>query len=232
MDAVILAAGIGSRMQNRAKDTPKCLLNINGTTLLERQIQLLLNNQIQTIYIVGGFQFQKLKQYIDSLHLQQIILIENKDYFTTNNMYSLSLVEPFLKGKDFLWLNGDILFENEIIQEILKPSFQNAIAVDATCYFEESMKVSIQNNQIQAISKEILPSNASGTSIDLYRISATASFDLFLKIQDLLKENKKSWSEVALNAILKLHSFYPCFIHSKWIEIDDIEDLKLAQKLF
>ena len=135
MDAVILAAGIGSRMQNRAKDTPKCLLNINGTTLLERQIQLLLNNQIQTIYIVGGFQFQKLKQYIDSLHLQQFILIENKDYFTTNNMYSLSLVEPFLKGKDFLWLNGDILFENEIIQEILKPSFQNAIAVDATCYF-------------------------------------------------------------------------------------------------
>ena len=114
MDAVILAAGIGSRMQNRAKDTPKCLLNINGTTLLERQIQFLLNNQIQTIYIVGGFQFQKLKQYIDSLHLQQIILIENKDYFTTNNMYSLSLVEPFLKGKDFLWLNGDILFENEI----------------------------------------------------------------------------------------------------------------------
>ena len=101
MDAVILAAGIGSRMQNRAKDTPKCLLNINGTTLLERQIQFLLNNQIQTIYIVGGFQFQKLKQYIDSLHLQQIILIENKDYFTTNNMYSLSLVEPFFKGERF-----------------------------------------------------------------------------------------------------------------------------------
>ena len=233
MDALILAAGIGSRLQELGEKTPKCLLEVHQKTLLERQISVLLKNGIQTIYIVGGYQFEKIKQFIDSTFLNQpIVLIENKEYATTNNMASLLLAKPFLEGRSFLWLNGDIIFEPEVIQGILSESFLDAIAIDSTCYFEESMKVTIAENRIQSIAKNININQASGTSIDLYKISSKTSFALFNQVDLLLQKDKMQWSEVALNQILKSHIFLPFYIHSKWVEIDDQEDLFVAQQLF
>ena len=232
MDAVILAAGQGTRLMEIGTQQPKCLLLINHFTLLERQIHILKSCNIEQIYIVGGHLFEQLKIYIEERNFKNIVLIQNKDYEVTNNMYSLYLTKPFLNNKNFIWLNGDIIFEKEVIEGMVKSCKSNLIAVDKSCYFNESMKVKVNHLQINEISKEISTNKAFGTSIDIYKINAHTASLLFQTIEILLQKDKTQWSEVALNQILKTAVFYPYIVQSKWVEIDDIEDLNLAKLLF
>lgn len=232
MDAVILAAGIGSRLNKYTLNTPKCLVKVNDKPILLRQLEILQSSNIDTIYVVGGCHFKVLKDFIDSLEYKNIVLIENKDYLATNNMYSLSMVSTYLKNKDFLWLNGDVVFEKEVIEGLLSLKLQNGIAVDKRVYLEESMKITFDGHKITAISKQIKEEDAYATSIDIYKINKETSIVLFNYIEEFLKTDKKSWSEVALNNIFSQCDFTYYAINCHWVEIDNEQDLIQASQLF
>jgi len=90
MDAVILAAGLGTRLKEYTQNTCKCLISVHDKTILERQIEILVKCNVDHIYIVGGYCFSKLNEFVLQLSYKNIFLIENSHYLTTNNMYSLS----------------------------------------------------------------------------------------------------------------------------------------------
>lgn len=232
MDAVILAAGLGTRLKEYTQNTCKCLISVHDKTILERQIEILVKCNVDHIYIVGGYCFSKLNEFVLQLSYKNIFLIENSHYLTTNNMYSLSLVAPYLKNKAFLLLNGDVLFEKEVIEGLLLKKNENVIAVDTSLYLEESMKVKVNKKRIYEISKTISANEAFGVSLDIYLFNAKTSTLLFNFMEEYLKIDKKSWSEVAIDAILKKEFFTYYLIHSKWVEIDTISDLKTALGLF
>lgn len=232
MDVVILVAGIGSRLKEKTKEIPKCLVKINNKSILERQLEILNEFKFDTIYLVGGYKINKIKELLTKLPYKNIVLLDNFDYLTTNNMYSLSLVEPYLNGHDFIWLNGDILFTKDVIQGMLECNNQNVIACIPNLYLNESMKIKTNGKQVIEISKLIKENDYYATSIDIYLISKETSKNLFLTIKNWLLEDKNSWSELALNAILDKQYFTYYIVNTPWIEIDTIDDYNKALEMF
>ena len=92
MKAVILAAGIGSRLRPLTDNVPKCMVEVNGIKIIEKQIKSLLNNGIKEIAVVTGYQHEILNKYLNE-NFPFIEIIDNKEYLKTNNMYSMFLTK-------------------------------------------------------------------------------------------------------------------------------------------
>ena len=232
MKALILAAGFGSRLAPLTDNLPKSLVSVNGTPILFNQIDNLVKNNVREITIVSGYlskvlQTNVLKKY------PFVNIIENTIYDKTNNMYSAYLAKD-LFCDELLMMNADVFFDSSIITELLSCENGNAIATDKGKYNIESMKIEFDGNSITSISKNISKDKAYGVSIDVYKFSpkgANAFYNICRNYIETQNE-KKLWSEVALNDTLKEISFIPCDITGKWYEIDNYEDLKKAEELF
>ena len=239
MQLVILAAGIGSRLKPITDEKPKCLVEVANKPILGHQIDLFIHNKnVEEILIVIGYKPDMVRSFIEVSYggTQKITCIENKDFSTTNNMYSLFLTKKYVKGK-FLLINGDVILEPGIVKGFIPYPYEDSIAVDVGNYFEESMKVIEEDGFIVDISKSISKKDALGCSIDFYKFSHHGAKVLFSKIEDIIfKRNQLTlWSEVALKEILnqKTLKVKPFDIEGKfWFEIDDHEDLKKAEKRF
>ena len=238
MQLVILSAGIGSRLKPLTDENPKCLVEVANKPILGHQIDLFINNKnVEEILIVIGYKPDLVRSFIENNYggKQKIICIENKDFLTTNNMYSLFLTKNYVKGK-FLLINGDVILEPEIVNDFLLYPYEDSIAVNVGQYFEESMKVIKEDEFIVEISKNVSKEEALGCSIDFYKFSDSGANVFFSKIENIILKRKQLnlWSEVALKEIINQGVFKikPFDIKGKyWFEIDDLEDLKKAEKI-
>lgn len=232
MKAVILAAGIGSRLRPLTDSMPKCMVEVNGVKIIENQLKSLIENKIEDILVVTGYKSDILEEYI-STTFPNIKIMRNKDFLTTNNMYSLYLTKEFVKNKKFILMNADVFFDKIIIKKLLDDTRENLIVCDDNFYLEESMKIVKEGEEIKKISKQIDESDAYGTTIDVYKFSSDASNKLFEVVEEFIEnKNLNSWTEVAIDKIFKNSKFQSLDIKNKWVEIDNLEDLKLAESLF
>lgn len=233
MKALILAAGLGSRLAPLTDDRPKSMVEVNGKPILKKQIENLLNNGISDITIITGYKSEIIEDFVNS-NYPNIKLIKSVDYTNTNNMYSAYLAREIMQNESFLMMNADVFFDETVITELIKDEYTNAIVTDIGSYNEESMKVIVKNEHIIAISKQILETDALGNSIDVYKFSKEAGRLFFAKCCEYIEDKKelKLWSEVALNDILNDVTFVPCPLKGRWIEIDNHDDLRLATNIF
>jgi len=173
--AVILAAGIGSRLYPITEKMPKSLVKVCGREILDYQIAGYLRSGIpeKNIFIVTGYMSEMMEKYIQNKY-RLVNAIHSKDYLATNNMYSLYLALRKLKdARDFeldtLFINNaDCLYDERLMLEFAESEYSNAIACEQGVYIEESMKVVVDSgNRITNIAKTIPPENAAGVSVDL-----------------------------------------------------------------
>lgn len=232
MKALILAAGLGSRLAPITNDIPKSLVPVNGKPILMKQIDNLHENGITDITIISGYKAEILENKIHAF-FPEINIIESKEYAVTNNMFSAYMGKNAVSGDSFLMMNADVFFDSTVISALLNTDDPNAIVVDVGRYIEESMKVVENDGRITEISKKILPENATGSSIDVYKFSENAGNKFFEKCSEYINAGDvKKWSEVALNDILETVDFKVCPLIGRWYEIDNHEDLAEAEKLF
>jgi len=232
--ALILAAGMGTRLGPLTDKIPKCLVPVNGVPIIARQIENLVDNGIREIYIVSGYKSDILESVLKGSY-PFVNIVLNANYGETNNMYSAYLTMDALYGNEFILMNGDVFFDESVISELLKPMYLNSIVVEKGVYNDESMKVRVDNtNRIVEISKKIPEILAYGVSIDVYKFSAEASKSFFERIREIVEVHGKlnEWTEVALNEILSKVKFEPCPLKGRWVEIDNYEDLKFAEEIF
>lgn len=233
MKALILAAGIGSRLAPITDNCPKSMVPVNGKPILEKQIENLIDNGINDIIIVTGYKSEVIEKFVND-NYPFIKIINSIDYLNTNNMYSAYLAKDTLQNHRFLMMNADVYYDSSVLKELLKDDYSNAIVTDIGIYNEESMKVVANNNNIISISKTISQEEALGSSIDVYKFSKEAGIKFFDKCSDYIENKKelKLWSEVALNDILCDVEFTACPLKGRWFEIDNFDDLKQAEILF
>ncbi len=239
-DAIILAAGIGSRLRPITNLKPKCMTKVAGIPILIHQINAYKKAGISNIFIVIGYEGEKVKEAVKHVRNVNIVLIENNEYETTNNMYSLYLVlkESKLYTKPFILSNGDVIFEECIIKEVVINEEQDLIVCDKGSYNEESMKVTVTTEGIiNNISKLIKREEAYGNSIDIYKFSKKSSNLLFNLIKKIIEKenNLKDWTEIALQRLMFEKKWMPKPFNinrKKWVEIDNYDDLALADKMF
>lgn len=233
MKALILAAGLGTRLAPITDDRPKSLVPVNGKPIIIKQIENLLENGITDITVISGYKGDMLKKTVLNLY-PDIKIIHSADYATTNNMYSAYLAKEAVENEPFLMMNADVFYDASVITALLKNESPNAIVTDIGRYIEESMKVVEKEGRLVKISKEIPQAEAVGVSIDVYKFSAEGGTAFFQKCADYIesKGELKLWSEVALNDVLSEVIFKPCPLVGRWLEIDNHDDLTEAEVLF
>lgn len=233
MKALILAAGLGTRLAPLTDNCPKSLVEVNGKPILIKQIENLHENGIKDITIISGYKAEILETRVKKEY-PEIKIICSVDYATTNNMYSAYLAKETMNNEGFLMMNADVFYDASIIKELLAFEAENAIVTDIGTYMEESMKVVEENGRLTKISKTITKEDALGASIDVYKFSSEGAKVFFEKCCDYIENKKelKMWSEVAINDILGDVEFKACPLVGRWLEIDNHEDLAAACKLF
>jgi len=237
MKALILAAGLGTRLSPLTDDKPKSLVPVNGKPIIFQQIDNLHNNSITDITVISGYKSEVLENAIHT-KWSDINIIKSVEYASTNNMYSayLGIKNMFPDGyiAPFLMMNADVFFDTSVIKALIEYEAPDAIVVDIGKYYEESMKVIEKEGKLTAISKLINKEEALGCSIDVYKFSSDGGNSFFNHCVDYIEKRKelKLWSEVALNDALSDIIFKPCPLKGRWLEIDNHDDLAAAEELF
>lgn len=234
MKALILAAGLGTRLRPLTDNRPKSLVPVNGKPILLKQIENLHKNQIYDITIVGGYRFDVLQKNIQDLY-PEIHLIESPNYAETNNMFSAYLGHERMAGSSFLMMNADVFYDDSVVESLLAFDAPNAIVCDIGRYLPESMKIEVgDEGNIVNIAKDIPLEKAYGSTIDVYKVSNIGGAAFFEKCREIIEDQheKKLWNEVALQAIFPEVIFKPCPLVGRWLEIDNHEDLAEAELLF
>ena len=233
MKALILAAGFGTRLLPLTEKLPKCLVPVNGKPILFKQIDNLYENDITDITIISGYMADVLKEQTLRKY-PKVKIIESVDYATTNNMYSAYLGIKNIGICDTLMMNADVFFDSSVIKSLLEDSHKNAVVVDIGRYLEESMKVIEKEGILTEISKTISKEDALGSSIDVYKFDRHGLEVFYNRCRNYIEEQKevKKWSEVALNDAFRDANFYACPLNGRWFEIDNFDDLRIAEEIF
>ena len=227
MKAIILAAGKGTRLDGAAVK-PKCLVEIGGQTLLQRQIESLRDANIKDIVIVVGFGADSIRDECDS----DIEFVENVDFADTSSLYSLWLAREHLRD-GFVVLNCDVLFHPQLLVNLLESSFDDALLLSdtqTTPLGDEEMKVKLQDDLVIDISKKMDPSEADGENVGIVKFSAAGARALISYMDELLATGaKKDWAPRAFREFALHHPLHALSTGGlPWIEIDFPEDYERA----
>ncbi|MBO7495407.1 MAG: phosphocholine cytidylyltransferase family protein [Salinivirgaceae bacterium] len=188
MKAVILAAGTASRLRPLTSNTPKCLLKVNGKTLLERTLDNFISNGITEFLIVTGYLQEMIIDFVKKNYPElNVKFLNNKDFATTNNIYSLYLAEEFACGNDFILSDSDILFSKDIITALLADKNPDVLAMNRHELGEEEIKIiSDSERNVLEISKVCSIEKAVGESVGLEKMSAEYSAALYKELHQMI----------------------------------------------
>lgn len=243
MQAIILAAGMGKRLKDLTKHSTKCMVQVNGTSLIERMLTQLDRLALERIIIVIGYEGRKLKEYIDSLNVKtSIIYVENTIYAKTNNIYSLALAKAFMVEDDTLLLESDLIFEDSVLRSLLDDSRETLAVVDKYESWMDGTCIKIgKDDCIEAfISKKEFRFEDIAEyykTVNIYKFSrhfSVTHYVPFLEAYCAALGNNEYYEQV-LKVITMLDD--PKIKAKKltgqlWYEIDDVQDLDIAASMF
>ena len=235
MKAVIVAAGLSSRLYPLTAKLPKPLLRVSsdGLTLLERSVRLLTDVGIEEIWVVVGFNQDKIRDCLGD----GVRYLTNPFYEQTNNMTSLWLAIPHLGDEDFIYMHGDVIYDSALLDRLIPGNTRAGIdlLVDFGEVDEEAMKVRVVDGRFVESSKAIPLSEAAGEWTGLARITAPASNALYSSIEQALAEGRfQDYDTSALTHLARQGLEFGLLPTDglPWCEIDTPADLDCARSLF
>ena len=237
MKAIILAAGTASRLRPLTSNTPKCLLKVGQRTLLGRSMDALIAAGIHEFVIVTGYLHEQIETFVRQTYGESISVcfIHNKDFETTNNIYSLWLARPEADGEEVLLLDSDLLYDGEIVKRILRDSHDNVLTLIRHELGEEEMKVVMDSDgSITEISKTCSPALAAGESLGIERMGKAYTTALYKELDVMMNrehlENK--FYELAFQRLIaEGHTFSVLDVTDLFsCELDTVEDFENAKE--
>lgn len=224
MIAVILAAGIGSRL---GKPFPKCLNRLPyGESIIERQVRLLRSQNIKQIIVVVGFKKELIME-----HVHNVLFKYNHVYYLTNTSKSLALALDEIDS-DVIWMNGDVIFDERALKEMLVKFEQNKnliAVINKKCSGEEVKFCLDKDGSIKKISKDLQKSEGEAVGINIIRKQ-----DLPIMKKNLNMCSENDYFEKAIEfSIDEGIKFYPVYLNEfPCIEVDFEEDWNDACEMF
>ncbi|HEU4795133.1 MAG TPA: phosphocholine cytidylyltransferase family protein [Pyrinomonadaceae bacterium] len=228
MRAIILAAGKGKRLDTISGAYPKCLLEVGGVSLIERQISALKAIGVDAITVVIGFGGEHVRERCGS----GITYVENEIHAETNSLYSLWLTRDLL-ADGFVVLNADVLFHTQMLADLLASEHEDALLISyqpRATLGEEEMKVKVQDGYVVDISKQMDPAEADGENVGIVKFGPAGAALLVEKMNELVAAgNRKAWAPRAFGEFAAVRPLRAISTSGHpWIEIDFPEDYARA----
>ena len=240
MQAIILAAGMGRRLGELTKDNTKCMVPVNGVRLIDRLLRQLSTLPLTRIIIVIGYKGQELKDYIHSP--LPIEFVENPIYDKTNNIYSLSMVKEQLQQDDTLLIESDLIFSDRLFPMILENPYPNLALVAKYESWMDGTMVRLDEDQyiVNFISKQAFDYadvDSYYKTVNIYKFSREFLQQQYVPFLDAYTKavgNNEYYENVLrIISLLNSHNMKALPIgNEKWYEIDDKQDLDIAEALF
>ncbi len=239
MEAIILAAGVGSRIRPLTNNCPKSLLKVDGKTILEMMISHIQDCGINEVVFVLGYLQEQIKDYVKKQFPDLVVhYVINEKYAETNTGYSLMLTKDFVQGSTFIKFDADVVFDINILKNLIESKYDNCLCIDKNINLDaEEIKVIVKNeNKVIKASKTVNPEDAIGESIGIEKISSEAAQSLFSELELMMEDEQyhQEYYEAAYERIIeKGVPFHALDITGlRWTEIDTIEDFATAEKIF
>lgn len=242
MQAIILAAGMGRRLGEFTANNTKCMLEVNGVRLIDRMLRQLNKLNLSRIIVVVGYERENLKTYLHEHHSdKQIIFVENSVYDKTNNIYSLWLAREYFAQEDTLLLESDLIFEDSVLDKAVKCEYKDCALVSKYETWMDGTMVRIDedNNIVNFIPKSAFKYCDTCyyyKTVNIYKFSKEFIDNHYLPFLDayirVLGENE--YYEQVLRVITLINStdLKALPIEDNWYEIDDVQDLRIAETIF
>ena len=243
MQALILAAGMGRRLGEKTRNNTKCMIEVNGVRLIDRVLNQLKSHDIDRVVIVAGYCRESLMSHVgDDYQGIPIHWIINPIYDKTNNIYSLALAKDELVKDDTLLIESDLIFEDDLLQMAFNSSYPNvALVAKYETWMDGTMVcVDEQNNITNFVPKQAFTyANVDSyyKTVNIYKFSREFSEGVyvpFLEAYSAVMGNNEYYEQV-LRVITLLDGANLKALpigKKRWYEIDDIQDLDIAEALF
>jgi histidinol-phosphate/aromatic aminotransferase/cobyric acid decarboxylase-like protein len=243
MQAVILAAGMGKRLGELTRGNTKCMIEVGGETLISRLLRQLDKHALSKIILVVGYKAQELKDYLATLQVQTPIeFVENTVYDKTNNIYSLYLAKDYLTTEDTLLFESDLIMEDAVISKLIEHPYPDLALVDKYESWMDGTVVTLdEENRIQRFipnsqfKYEEIPSYYK--TVNVYKFSQQFSANMYVPFLEAYCTalGKNEYYEQVLRVITMLDNSGMRALSltgEQWYEIDDIQDLDIAESIF
>lgn len=244
MQAIILAAGMGKRLGELTRNNTKCMVEVNGTPLIDRLLNQLSKLNLNRVIIVVGYEGDRLinhigERYMDSLSIEYIT---NPIYDKTNNIYSLALTKQKMVEDDTLLLESDLIFDDSLLSLIVDNAYPNlALVAKYETWMDGTMVcISEENDILNFVPKAAFnyeDVDKYYKTVNIYKFSkefSTTKYIPFLNAYTEAVGNNEYYENV-----LRVISFLSNkdlkalpISTEKWYEIDDKQDLDIAEALF
>lgn len=231
--AIVLAAGRGTRMASYSNATPKSLLEFKGEPLLARQLRSFSEAGIKRFIIVGGYLIDQMKAFVDA-SIYDIILVDNPFYAEMNSIGSLWFAREYLEGDIFI-TNGDTFFENMIFTKLLSNHNEYVFGIDEGKKNDADYRVILSNQEVVDMGKDISEQDTMAEYIGIALVRGDG-VGLF---RELLEKTVKSgnynlwWEDLFVELMAKNRKIsYVDVTGCTWFEVDEVKDYRKYQRYF
>lgn len=243
MQAIILAAGMGKRLGELTKGNTKCMVKVNGTPLIDRVMKQLSRQPLKKVIIVVGYKGKELRNYLgEEYNGMPIEYIDNPIYYKTNNIFSLSLAKHKMQEDDTLLIESDLIFEDSLFPMIINdPNPNVALVAKYETWMDGTMvRIDEDNNIVNFVPKAAFRYDDADRyykTVNIYKFSKEFSETKYVPFLDAYSKavGNNEYYENVLRIISFLNSkelkALP-ITNEKWYEIDDKQDLDIAEAIF
>jgi len=229
--AIVVAAGVGSRLRPLTEDKPKSLIEVGGESMLRRSLQLMVDQGISDVVVVVGYRKEMIEDHVREF---PVTFVHNPFYGITNNMASLWFALSFMKGQ-FIYSHSDIVYDPGLLSMLVNEPEDNVLLVEEKECGLEEMKVQVHDGCLVASNKEIPKDKSFGEWTGLAKFSRDFGFELTSTIGSLIEQGSlMAYDTLAFTDLANRGQAIgiSTFTNLPWIEIDTAEDLKIARELF
>lgn len=239
MKAIILAAGVGSRIKPLTDNCPKSLLKVGSKTILGRMLCRLQACGITQVVFVLGYLEDQIRDYVTSQFPDiDATFVVNDAFATTNTGYSLMLALRQTRDATIVKFDADVVFDEQILRRIIDSNHQTCLCIDKHIQLDaEEIKVTVDdNNRVEKVSKSVPPTEAIGESIGIEKISGSITTTLLAQLEETMGDPAchQEYYEASYERLIATGTpFHTVDISDlNWVEIDTKEDYALAHELF
>ena len=243
MQAIILAAGMGRRLGEFTADNTKCMLEVNGVRLIDRMLNQLEELNLERIVIVTGYEGEKLRNYLNKRYPDKpIVFVDNPIYDKTNNIYSLWLARGYMAEEDTLLLESDLIFDDSILSAAVNAKYPNvALVAKYQTWMDGTMvRIDDEYNIVNFIPKKAFKYEDVPyyyKTVNVYRLSKEFCRNHYLPFLEayikVLGENEYYEQVLRVITLIDTANIKALPVgNAPWYEIDDVQDLRIAETLF